>query len=261
MSSNSQTKSDYHLLSANDPIPVEIINPDSRYPVILVSEHAGNLVPSRLTSLGLSSSELNKHIAWDIGAEKTARLIAKKLGATLVLQRYSRLVIDCNRPPDSSSSILVVSDGIRIDGNQNLAGLERKARVDEVFMPFQQVVANQVKKNTCKMVLSIHSFTRTMNGFRRPWDIGFLFRHDELTSNELMTDLSSDIPRNVIGMNEPYQIDDEDDWFVPKHGEASGKFHSLIEICNDQIDSEVGQLAWADKLAMSIDRTIKRMTK
>ncbi len=54
-----------------------------------------------LGSLGLPAHELERHIAYDIGAEQVARGLSKRLDAPLVLQRYSRLVYDCNRPPEA----------------------------------------------------------------------------------------------------------------------------------------------------------------
>ncbi|MDB4838033.1 N-formylglutamate amidohydrolase [Marinomonas sp.] len=249
------------LLSQNDPQPIEVINPESHYPVVLVCEHAGNLVPLSLQNLGLSQSTLKQHIAWDLGAKETAKLIAERLGATLVIQRYSRLVIDCNRPPQSDSAILSMSDGMPIEANVGLSDTEKLQRINEIFEPFQQVVQDKISRPSCKVAISIHSFTRTMSGAKRPWDIAFLYRNDQLTSGELARDISGSIPKERIGMNEPYQITDDEDWFVIKQGEASGKFHSLIEICNDQIDTENGQQEWAALLAASIERTMKRITE
>lgn len=248
------------LLGKDDPLPVEIVHPDSTHPLVLVCEHAGNLIPNALHNLGLSQSALKQHIAWDIGAEKTARKLADILGATLILQRYSRLVIDCNRPPYSEGSILTRSDGIQIKGNTIVSSVEEEQRIEEIFEPFQQAVKKEIRKESCKMAISVHSFTRTMNQIKRPWDIGFLYRHDEHTSQALAQGLAVTLPGERIGMNQPYQIDDTEDWFVPKQGEASGKCHSLIEICNDQISTEEGQGLWAKRLAMTINRTVKRMT-
>lgn len=257
---SSLMEQDLYLLGEDDPQPVEIINPNSTYPVVLVCEHAGNLVPQALQGLGLQQSLLEKHIAWDIGAEKTAKKLAKSLGATLIIQRYSRLVIDCNRPPLSEGSILTMSDGTAIRANIGLSDTEKQQRVKEIFEPFQQAVAESIARTSCKIALSVHSFTRTMNSIQRPWDIGFLYRHDTQTSLALAQDLIPTIPSERIGMNQPYQVDDSEDWFVPKQGEASGKHHSLIELCNDQIDTEDGQTHWAELLATTINNTIKRIT-
>ncbi len=44
------------------------------------------------------------------------RLLADALGATLIQQNYSRLVIDCNRPPDAATSIPDISEHTPISG-------------------------------------------------------------------------------------------------------------------------------------------------
>ena len=61
--------------------------------------------PARLGDLGLPAEELTRHIAWDIGIAGVAEALSKQLDAHLIAQRYSRLVIDCNRPPRAASSI------------------------------------------------------------------------------------------------------------------------------------------------------------
>ena len=55
----------------------------------------------RLGTLGLHEDELGRHIAWDIGIAGVARRLAAALDATAILQSYSRLAIDVNRPPAS----------------------------------------------------------------------------------------------------------------------------------------------------------------
>ncbi|HTA21767.1 MAG TPA: N-formylglutamate amidohydrolase, partial [Polyangia bacterium] len=63
----------------------------------LICDHAGRLLPRALGTLGLSEAERTRHIAWDIGALGLAQELSAALDAHLVWQRYSRLVIDCNR--------------------------------------------------------------------------------------------------------------------------------------------------------------------
>ena len=110
------------LLSAEDPHPVEVLNPDSDFPILLICEHAGQAVPERLDGLGISQHDLDAHVGWDIGAGSVARHMAELLGAPVVLQRYSRLVIDCNRPPDSPGAIPVRAEILDVDKKQGRLG-------------------------------------------------------------------------------------------------------------------------------------------
>lgn len=247
------------LLSNTDPKPVEIVNGHSDHPLLLVCEHAGQGIPARLGNLGINRIALDGHIGWDIGAEAVTQVMAQALGAPAVIQRYSRLVIDCNRPHDAADAIPRVSDGVEIPGNLNLDAAARATRVEEIFTPFHSEVASLYEKSARRIVLSIHSFTPSMDGADRPWEIGFLFRKDTETSAHLGRFINEASPELTIGMNEPYQIDDASDWFVPHHGEARGIPHSLIEIRNDQIRTAEGQAQWADILVDAVNRYLKEI--
>lgn len=241
------------LLRAGDPAPVEIVNADSAHPVALVCEHAGKTVPEALNALGLSEDELSEHIGWDIGAAAVTRIMADLLGAPAAFQRYSRLVIDCNRPIGAEDSIPAVSDGVTVPGNAGLSEEDRAAREREIFAPFQAAVADMLTRRPRQAAFAIHSFTPVLGGVVRPWDVGFLFRRDARTSLLLARAVEAEAPDLLIGMNEPYTIDDLSDWFVPQHGERLSLAHSLVEIRNDLIRTPAEQERWARILASAIE--------
>ncbi len=108
------------LLTTNEPPALSIERPQGASDFLLACDHASRLIPQSLGSLGLDPDQLVSHIAWDIGAASVARRLSGLLDATLVLQNYSRLVIDCNRPPESVSSIPTTSEYARITGNEAL---------------------------------------------------------------------------------------------------------------------------------------------
>ncbi|MFC5584551.1 N-formylglutamate amidohydrolase [Nitratireductor kimnyeongensis] len=243
------------LLSPLDPDPVTIINGESTFPVLLVCEHAGQIVPQALGDLSLNAEALDAHIGWDIGAAGVTRLLADRLGAPAVLQSYSRLVIDCNRPPEAPDSMPEMSDGVPVPGNRGLTPDQRAARKREIFDPFDAAVKKLRGLPHCQAILSIHSFNPQLSdGVKRPWEISFLYRKDTATSERLRQLVLENAPNLTIGMNEPYQIDDESDWFVPRHGEESGLPHSLIEIRNDLISDAAGQAEWAKLMTAVVHR-------
>ena len=248
------------LLTDADPSPVERVNSESSSPVALVCEHAGCAIPARLGDLGVPAVDLRRHIAWDVGAARTARALAERLDAPLLMQRYSRLVIDCNRPPESPLAIPGTSDGTIVPANHELTAAERARRADEIFRPWDEAVAALLDGVSRRFAFAIHSFTpRLANGVPRPWDIGFLSRRDRRTSATLEQALRAETSRLVIGMNQPYQIDDASDWFVPRHAEPRGLAHALIEIRNDHLTDEGGCERWADRLAAAIRHLLERM--
>ena len=238
---------------------VELVNGDSDADVLLICEHAGRAVPDHLGNLGLDEDVLSQHIGWDIGAGDVTRLMAERLGVTAVLQRYSRLVIDCNRPTDAPDSILPLSDGITNPGNLDLSDNERAWRITNIFEPFHQAVADRLELPGRRAVFAVHSFTPTLDGIDRPWDAGFLYRRDQRTSALLGEALAALRPALRIGYNQPYQIDDRSDWFVPVHGEGRGLPHSLIEIRNDHIRDAPGIERWAKDLANAIAVTMEAL--
>lgn len=231
-----------------DPAPVEYVAATARPDLLFICEHAGRLIPRSLGDLGLAPGEIDRHIAWDIGAEGVARRLAATLGAGLILQRYSRLVIDCNRPPLGKQSIPETSDGAEIPGNRNLSNEAGAARVVEIFRPFAEACEAAISDRRIRGAYSIHSFTPCMNGFARPWHIGFCFRQAN-SGGDLARRFGAAHPNLTVAENQPYQIDDETDWFIPRVAEPRGIAHALIEIRNDQIADEAGQILWAGRLA------------
>ncbi len=237
---------------------------------MLVVDHAGRTIPSRLGDLGLSGADRARHIAWDIGTAGTARLLAEALDADLVMQSYSRLVIDCNRHPGHATSIAPRSDTTEVPGNQNLTDLDRQAREREIFAPYQRCIAELLDARLAAgqrtVLVALHSFTPRLlsSGLlagavadrpnadlpsgERPWHIGLLYNHDPRFSL-ILRDLLRAEGDLVVGDNEPYMLSDLDDYTVPVHGERRGLPHVEIEIRQDLIADEAGEALWAARLA------------
>src|ERR1035437_1780722 len=87
------------LLRSEDVPPLLEENAAGRSPFLLTCDHYGRSIPRPLDDLGLPASELTRHIAWDVGIAGVADALSKQLGAHLIAQRYSRLVIGFYPPP------------------------------------------------------------------------------------------------------------------------------------------------------------------
>ncbi|MEM7686195.1 MAG: N-formylglutamate amidohydrolase, partial [Pseudomonadota bacterium] len=217
------------LLGPNDPKPVEVLHPTSPADVLLVCEHAGREVPDKLNGLGVSNEVLESHRGWDIGAASVAQRLAVHLDAPLVLQRYSRLVIDANRPPGSASSIPEISHGAEIPANQGLSEVTKAGRVSEILEPMDAAIEETFDRFPRRATFSVHSYTPELNGVHRPWQAGMLTRRSPETAERLIATLRREDSDLIVAMNEPYQIEDDGDWFIPHHAEPRGLPHSLIE--------------------------------
>ncbi len=241
------------LLSGADPAPVEIVNPTSNHPLLLTGDHAGNAVPVAFGDLSLPAGEIDRHIGWDIGVAGLARALARKLEATAVLARYTRLLIDPNRPLGEADSIPARSDGTPIKANQNLSEEQRAVRADALYWPYHRAIDMQIGRiqrlGHVPVLLALHSFTPALNlGARpRPWHVGVLYGSDARFADRLL-DAFRARDGLVVGDNEPYSGMTHG-YGLKVHGIAHGIPHAELEIRQDLIGSKEGQERWADVLA------------
>jgi predicted N-formylglutamate amidohydrolase len=240
------------LLAADEPAPVTVYNADGVSPFVLVADHAGNIIPRALGRLGIGEAERERHIAWDIGIADLGRLLADALGATLIKQNYSRLVIDCNRPLGAATSIPDVSEHTRIPGNVGLSEAARAARAREIFWPYHQRIEAELdrRRQTDRptALIALHSFTPVFEGAGRPWHAGVLYNRDPRFAHALMALLKRE-KGLLIGDNAPYGVSDTSDFTIPVHGERCGLHHVAIEIRQDLIAEDTGRRAWGMLLA------------
>jgi predicted N-formylglutamate amidohydrolase len=240
------------LLGNEDAAPVVEHNPRGHSPFLLTSDHFGRAIPKRLGDLGLPSSELTRHIASDIGIAGVARALSAHLDAHLIAQAYSRLVIDCNRPFTSSSSIPLMSEATTVPGNEGLTREAVAARRREVFEPYHlhitEVIDRRLREGMPTVLVSLHSFTPVYAGIKRPWHVGTLYQSDTRLPPLLLKGLRARADL-VVGDNEPYAVSNETDYTIPVHGEARGLMNTGIEIRQDLISDQAGEAEWAERLA------------
>jgi len=239
------------LLAPDEASPVTVHNPGGRSPFLLLADHAGRAFPRALGQLGISDAESRRHIAWDIGILGTSLDLAARLDAPLIAQTWSRLVIDCNRPPGVPSSIPVVSELTEIPGNIGLTPDQKAAREREIFWPYHHRIAAVLDARAAAgqptILIAMHSFTPVYQGESRPWHVGMLYREPAL-AHPLLRLLEQE-PGLVVGDNEPYSVGDDTDYAVPVHGERRGLLHTAIEIRQDLIAEPAGQAEWAERFA------------
>lgn len=238
------------LLRADEPPAVEVVNGQGDGCAVILCDHASHRIPNRLGDLGLDPAQLSDHIAWDPGAAEVAHRLSAHLDAPLLLSGYSRLVIDCNRPLSSPESIAECSAGVPIRGNLGLSPEERRGRIEALFEPYHGAIAQLLDRRSGRatVLLSIHSFTPVLNGQRRPWQIGVSYWRDPRLAKLLIGALgrTGDL---AIGDNEPYPIEEDTDYTIPRHGERRGLPSAMIEIRQDGVRTEVSVAAWAARLA------------
>lgn len=209
---------------------------------LVLCEHASNRVPGDLQKLGLSDDVLQSHVAWDPGAEPVAHHLAAKLGACCVTGGISRLVYDCNRPPEAESAVPAVSEIHSIPGNANLSTESKRQRVEGVYVPFCQTVQAQVTslRPSLKLLVTIHSFNPIYNSKPREVELGVLHGKDPSFAQAMMRDVPDDIPY-LTRLNAPYSAADGVAHSLDIHGTAHGLPNVMIEIRNDLIATQSEQ--------------------
>lgn len=248
------------LLGPEDPAPVGILNEESASRFFLICDHAGNVLPRRSAGLGLPRAELDRHIGIDIGALGVARALAERLDATLIFQRYSRLLVDCNRQPHSPTAMAEVADGTEVPGNHGLDAADREARIAEVMTPYHEAIAASLDARDARglptFLVAMHSFTPRLlsRPADRPWAIGLCWGPNDRFSRHTLLHLADDDGDLVIGANQPYTVDMVHDYSIPVHGEDRGLDYLEIELRQDLITEQAAQIAWADRLARVLNR-------
>jgi len=245
----------YRLLAADEPPPFIEMGRQGRSNFVIVVDHAGRRIPRALGDLGLPPEQLERHIAWDIGALSIARRMATTLDAPLIAQTYSRLVIDCNRDPAVATSIPILSESTTIPGNANLSGEEIGARRAEIFEPYHMRVRalldERAADGRAAILVAQHSMTNLFKGVRRAMHAAVLYNRDRRFAGLVLEALRSE-PGLIIGDNEPYFVSDETDYTIPHHGEARGLPHVEIEVRQDLLAHEAGQEEWAGRLCRAL---------
>lgn len=238
------------LLQPGEPAAYRIENPKGSAPVLIVCDHASNRVPKVLNDVGLSKADLEKHIAWDPGTENIGRYMSEKLDATAFFASYSRIVVDVNRGERSPECMREVSDHIHVPGNKNLSAAEKRQRLDEIFWPYHRALSTQIKgylkKGIVPVIVSLHSFTPEMDGFKRPWHIGVLWNKEETIAMRLVENLRAQNPGMVVGENEPYTLKQANlsKNTIKTHAEDTGLPYVIVEFRQDLVATKRDAQKW-----------------
>lgn len=238
------------LLASDEPAPVEW-HDGAADPFVFICEHASNRVPRALGDLGLPAEAFERHIAWDPGAAPLTRGLAEGLAGATVMQRYSRLVIDCNRAPQLPDAITALSEDTGIPGNTMLDDDARRMRIASVWAPFHaaidRLLAARLAAGRRTILVTIHSFTPVYRGIARPWHVGIISTGDRRMAEPMLEALRSD-PSIEVGDDQPYSAKDNVDYTIRRHGRDRGLPHVMIEVRNDLLRTSRDVAAWVDRL-------------
>ena len=236
------------LLSPEDGPPVEVVNPQGPAKILLVCEHASKRLPLALGTLGLDAEALESHIAWDPGAAAVAEGLAARLDATLVLQRFSRLAQDCNRPPEAEDAMPARSEAYEIPGNRDLTAAARQARSAAIYAPFHDKITAllDARQAQAPVLVTIHSFVPRYLGRQRSVELGILHDSDTRLADALLAGALKGLD---IRRNQPYGPEDGVTHSLQRHALPRGLLNVMIEIRSDLIPDDDSQAVMAERLA------------
>jgi predicted N-formylglutamate amidohydrolase len=247
------------LLAADERRPATVLNSGAASPFLLLGDHAGREIPRSLGDLGIHLKDWDRHIAWDIGIAGLGEMLSEALDATFIRQRFSRLVIDCNRDPARADAIPEISDGTHVPGNANLMPAQRQARLDEIAAPYHAAIAAELDRRAelglRTTLISLHSFTPEMNAFARPWRFGVLHAEDSPFSRAVLVRLQADVGEDFVGDNQPYRMD-EVDFTIPHHSRPRGLDYLELETRQDLLGDAAGQREVAERLARLLPQAL-----
>jgi len=224
---------------------------------LVTCDHATNTVPPQVGGgdLGLPRPDMERHIAYDVGAYGVSRHLGELLQGPVIASNFSRLVIDPNRGEDDPTLLMKLYDGSVIPAKRDADAQERERRLNLCYRPYHEKLA-QLAALPHAVILSVHSFTRQLRGRDpRPWHIGVLYAHDDRLARPLIRLLEAEGDL-VVGDNEPYTGHLPGD-AIDKHALPHGRPNVLIELRNDLIADEAGQREWAERLAPVLERALE----
>jgi len=216
---------------------------------LITCDHATNRVPDWVNGgcLGLDPADMQRHIAYDVGAAGVTRLLAEALESPAILSDFSRLVIDPNRGEDDPTLLMKLYDGTIIPANRHADETERERRLDALHRPYHNAYADLVRRRDDVVVCAIHSFTPRLKGRPpRPWEVGVLYAGDDRLAKPFLAACRAQ--GWCVGDNEPYSGHLPGD-AVDRHALQDGRPNVLIEVRNDLIADAAGQALWAANLA------------
>ena len=226
------------MMPPHNPDVVELINPEGARPVLLLCEHASSHIPAEYAGLGLAPEHRESHAVWDPGSRSLGLALSKALDAPFLAGKISRLVYDCNRPPEAPGAMPEKSELIDVPGNRDLTRKQRSDRTQSVYLPFCQAVDVMLERmGGGAALVTVHSFTPVYFGKPRSVEIGILHDSDRRLADAMLGRVGQ-LRGRVVARNEPYGPEDEVTHSLRRHALPRRLANVMIEIRNDLLKTD-----------------------
>lgn len=205
--------------------------------LLIIVDHANNFIPSKYKNLGLPKYLTESHIAYDLNILNLSKQMNTLLESDIVYGENSRLIIDLNRGQNDPTLIPSISDKKLIPGNIGISSKEFNFRKRKFYNNYHSKIKKIINEKKIKLIISMHSFNPYFKGKKRKTEIGILSNKDRRYSDLLIRQMAKS-KRYIIGDNVPYKGELKDDTLY-KHGLKKNILHTLIEVRNDLINTEI----------------------
>ena len=239
-------------------VAYKIIGQDRPGRWLITCDHASNRVPVDVADgdLGIGAADMERHIAYDVGAAGLATALAERLNCPAILSNFSRLVIDANRGEEDPTLVMRLYDGTIIPANRSVSASEVERRLTTLYRPYHTAYAALAARQADTVIVAVHSFTPCLRGrLPRPWQVGVLYSHLDARLSLPLIDGLRALPDLCVGDNEPYAGHLPGD-AIDRHAIKFGRQNTLIEVRNDLIGDPEGQANWAKLLGPVLEAAL-----
>ena len=224
--------------------------------ILFIADHASNYIPSSLKNLGLKNSQLNSHIAYDLGVKELCINLSNLFNSKYIIGEYSRLIIDLNRDISDPTLIPEIVDRKIIKKNLSLSNYDKRKRISEIYNKYHLKIKTAISNNDLMALISLHSFNPIFKKKKRNIHFGILSNQDRRLSDYIITEMKR--RKLKVGDNEPYEGNLIGDTMY-KHGLKNNLYHTLIEVRNDLLSSSTKIHRVSALLKQIINNSINRI--
>lgn len=211
---------------------VEVIAGATDAPIVVSCEHASERLPGGWRWPAGDARLVGTHWAYDLGAADLACSLAAALHAPAVLARFSRLLVDPNRPLDSDTLFRARAEGAPVELNTRaLDDRERASRIAHLWEPFHRALDRTTAASHAEVLFSVHTFTPVYEGVPRAVEIGVLFDEEETLARRIAAVLAEGGWR--VELNEPWSGKDGLIYSPARHAKAHGRRPVELEVRQD----------------------------
>jgi len=237
------------------PPSYRLLNSRSVSGIVITCEHASPALPPEMRAQGPAERALlRSHWGWDIGAWDLTRQVARRLRASAVGGRFTRLVIDLNRPVSDPTLIRRAAKGVPLSWNARLSPVEIERRMLLYHNPYHETIDRLIIRRLARgarpLLFAMHSFTGEINARRRAFDAGVLFDRSRSSAMLLADGLRA--AGLKVRYNQPYSGLAGMMYSIHRHGTHHGLPCLELEVHQDRLGTPAAIARMASIVASAL---------